>query len=1689
MSQISTISGTHPAQGPELAQSQGVARTSPNFRTPEALLARLSGVGKFSSPFKPKLVGGDSFLARLAAQFARRPLGNTPAGKLASEMLALADSLACGRLSSGDLSRLEALCLRSEGREFPADARDFCTALARAVMLRPLTDALAELPSKDMRTRLAEALHGQVEHLFSARNEFQFFQAEGELAGMRETFKELGILRDEQKGIFDHLDSILAHRKDIAEKLDIVSADVEKMKNGEVPDHSVDELMDSANRVCELFLADGDAPAMARVGTGLMRAKAESLASELTLSISETSAGFATRMEDLARDIRRTGGDLAALGSEVATLKDDLGRQSRLLTSDHAALLQGMAASLDRVLQVSQLLNEADELLGREGVSSAELLNKSRQLAEALAMHGLDSEDEARLNEGLGRLEPGIAHIHRQALRAEEDFASRIEEKLDKAWGEESFNAILHDIEERREALPHADLSQGGRESASGRLAELQHQAELGKFMIRFGEELVDFLELKDGTPALAELSGRLEEAKGRGLDTKEADGVLAGISKEHLASLKALADRQDKDIDASSKPSEVKTFFESMAEEAQRFLLPSDKADFDQMLERLIQKHGDAIYAKEAAPNLKGAAFSSLTEAHRAALKELCLSTGCPASLFNMLNDLEGRELTAVLEAFQRIQNARAAGQPPLAGDVGIMDAHFLRYPELDDAASLLLRQDGPDYRFDSVRMIRDLKAYMEQNFSSGLHKRLDLAGADKSEVSVLAELVAYAARARLADKAKLQQVDFTLIQALWVCRKAGEPSLSFEEFKLDLPEPYRGMPLLKEYMDAGISGRRTLKNLGNTLSLSSQGMGTRWALTGFLTEAQVQNVKWSAGLGVKGLYRELGLEEHASLTGHYKDILKGVKRAGGKDVLADIYGGMLSSAWKSQKDFLSTFDKITQDEQRRVMAGRLGLKPEDIQDVEKGSSLAVCVLLMDSVLSDPGISWEEQRDLVAGMDIQHRIYLDNSVMRGEGGLLPSSDENGQRFKKAKAAMKDSRSREDFELARKDMLSLIQELRLAERAEAVLYFKNFTRENQQDPAEAVNGKLDVVVRAAYYTKWEEGGRLRALCDRKAGSVLKMLDEHGIVAGAGHKQNEAIREANKDAEYVGKEAGAAVRKISKIFDEELQEKLTKLASLAVCEQITLSHSINTLDDLKNAMEEHKDSITDWTFYTSAFSRLKDMGLPQGVASLFLHMVLDSIDADFFVKMAKSGQKGENMKDRIASLVSAQMSELREHGRTLTLSRTSGGSLSLVAGEAGVADVGVIIQSARENGLSVWKDEGGTYHMTVMDGAKAGVTAEIAAEFKKLIRSVSLEAGVRAEAGVDGSLAHGCDLSFANSAHCQMFLFAILSRQTGPELFGLCEEASLVTEGGLGAKVGLSAKAHVSVEGEEALLATELGAGAEGGIKWSRSVSGGHTQRSRTVRGTVALKAAASLNLGVLEENVNSFAEKLKGKLTEKAEGKLDDVLSKAPEAVTDAVKEKVGELADEKSGQALDAFSKALDEFREKGEDGVLTAEKSCVFAYEETRTITERNSLTSGGRRVLEGYERVRAFAPENKAEAIDLMRQHDVSPACMSAILEHLKDMPASEGFRLELVSNMKASSVSAYNADPKAKLGKGAFELVEVRIVTEEAYEKERGLERGPVKVNVRRGFTRTQTVSFDPRLGAYERVVREAAKPGV
>ena len=1942
MSQINHINGNFPAQGVENTQPQAVTQAKPNYRNPATLLARLSGMGKFNSPFKPQLVGNDSYLARMTAQFARRPLGNNPAGNLASDMLALADSLANKALDRDDIARLDALRVQAEQDDMPADARNFCNALARATLLRPLTDAIASMGDKTMRTQLADALHGQVDKLFSAQSKVELQQASMELAGMRETFHSLGLLKSEHDVIFMHLNSILSFRGNLVLMMDEVAADKAKLEQGQAPALSLDDNVAKAERLYERATGDEAAPAFARMDLGNIAASAKGLAVALRSDATVRALDLSKSITSMATQARQQGADLEALSQNSAALKSELERKASSLLGEHHALLQGMHATLDGAIHTSQLLREADTLMGRAGVSPQEFTAKAQQFTEAMDRPGLEAEDALRLNDGKVRLDSKISELKLLALKDEQSFSTQMAElaeairaphsnleelganvatlkqslnqkayllgnslaalqaklttlectlkssqllreadalrnsanatpaelkdkasqltqaqsmpglaKEDKvhlmagvmlidsrvfqlefegqftarikdtttqirdrskgldapgkeiaalkteleqnsgklrgaqskrlsamldtldcclkagqltreadilwkaaeatpaelkakarqlseatsmpglafddnvaltacvnlldfktsqiqslalkqendridgirkdlaaATGEASYEPILAAIEERKAALPAAELADNDRASVSATLADLEHQAVVGKFMARLNDAIFDALEKKEGTPSLTEINQELSAAKAKGVDTSTAQSLLEDLSKEHLGRLTALANERAEALKNSARPSEEQLYLEDMANEAALFLLPGDKDSFAPVLPQLRQAQADAIYAKEILPHLKGEALA-LGTAHKDALRELCLAGACHASLFTMLNGLDASSLTALLDAFVQVQADKASGKAPHSESVSILDAHFLRYPELDDIASTLLKTGDPDYHFDSVRMLRDLKAHMEQDFPSSLRKKLALAGNSASDISFLAEVVAMAAKARLVDKAKLQQIDFSLIQALWYCRKDNEPALTFESFKLDLPAPYNTMPLLQKYMDAGIGGRSALKSLSNSASLASMGMGTRRQLMGFLTEAQAQNIRWAAGMGVKGLYKELGLDEQDSLEGRFPNELEKEKVAGGKDAQAAAASGMVDTLRGQQKKFEEQMRVHAEDTVRCTMAKRLGQDPESVKDISKGSSLAACVLLLHHVLTDTNITdMKLLQNFIMSLELQWHIHLDKGMAGANAFMV--SDSNGKKFKEAMQALQSSADKDGvfggkaFQEARQAMLTLMQDLKLAERAEAVFYFKPF---GKQDPEAAVKGKLWHAVANKADSYWLKQDPLRDLYDQKVGAILQQLKTNGVVAGTGHQQNVEMDQASKDAAYLSKESSLTLKQITEKFNKATQERIGKIVSLALCEQVARSEEFNSLDDLQNAYADHNDKLESWGFYRDTLSRLAEMGLPEGVSSLFLRYTLDSMDENFFVDLAKEGQKGVKPREGLANLVEAQMAELQEEGKTLTLSNNTTGKLALSTASVSVVDAGVNIGLAHQNGLSVWKDRDGSYHMTFSNGVEGTVQAKLGVEFQYVIKAVTLKAIATAEAHMQGNVARGCDLSFANATHCQMFLYAMLSGQTCSELFALCEKASLVTKGGLGAGFSLKAEAQVAFDEEEDLLAAELGGAIEGSIEWSREENSELSLRSRKVKGSLALEASASLNLGVLDDNITSFANSLKEKISEKVEGKIDSLRPDAvPEALADAAKSKLNDMLDEKSGTALGALSDHLQDAGAKGEDGVLSAEKSRVFAYEETRTITEKASRSSAGKnkRVLAAYTRVRAFEPENKAEAIDLMHKHKVSPECISAILEEFKDMPANEGFRLELVSNMKASAVDAYNADPKAKIGKGPLELTEVRVITKESYTKEQNFERGPANVSIQRGFIHSHTKSFDAKLWAYERAVKAA-----
>jgi len=1057
-------------------------------------------------------------------------------------------------------------------------------------------------------------------------------------------------------------------------------------------------------------------------------------------------------------------------------------------------------------------------------------------------------------------------------------------------------------------------------------------------------------------------------------------------------------------------------------AEQAEHRLLPEARAEFEQKLAALTTQTEEAIYEKTVGPELQGqGAFANLDETRKVALKELCIQGGCHPSLISILKEQAGTGgLNDSLSAAARIFAAKNENRPPELKDIEQLDRMLLPHPELDDAAQALLDREGdePDYRFASVRNSRDLGIYMEKQFPKALREQLGIKGNEPTTVESLQRLVAQAAQGDGSAARRLQQLDLTLLQALYCARKAEDPQLSFEAFKQELPAPFNTMPLLKEHLDAGIRGRRDLKLLGKTIEGLSEGLGSKKNMLRFLSQVQSADPRWAAGTALNGLYRSLNIKRNADRKGMFQDAVKDTKRTAAQREQADSTALGAVHDLRLAKARLEDAERaIKGDDVRCSMAARLGIDPDEAKPKVTGATLATGILMLDRILHDDSLNEVHIQNLIKCIRFQNCMILDGKAMQGHAVRLGGSDKMGKAFKEAVDILKDPNNlitdegKIKFNNAKNTILEMMDDDQsymngLRERAKAVVFFKNF---GSNSPIEDIHHEF------ANIQDREIQKNIKNLSSVEAGAYetykQTLTSELVNIIGTGSRQGELIGYAQQDQLVSEQEAQKVLDKAKNAYAKKEQEVLSQVTAMIVCEQFVRGGF---------SSEGEPDVRPGTPFYADCLKELTNMGIPAATAEVYLQQTLGTMKEGFFATLARQGLQGADTYTEIFRLVDMYMDELNI-GNSLTFKKTSGVSVNVPVVEAGAAEVSVHLDVARENGISVWKDSNGQYHMTLMKGASIGVGVEAKVGFDSIINAVEATADVNAQGGV------GCDLSFPNQAQCQIFLSAVLGGKSGPELLGLCDQASVVSEVGVGVEASLTVGASISIEEDVDIVSLEASVSAGISGLWTTATNGEDTQRTRTVHGFVSVSAEFSLG-------------------TEE----MQDDLEELQNTVTDITAE-VG------SGEDIAETIGSLS----------LSQEATLRHEYEEQRSVT---TDTRNGK--LKGSERVRAFAFSDKQEALALLRDAGVPLQTLRDVQEDLKKLPEGQSFRIELASDMREDAVQAYNAQTGAqKQIRGRdFDLREVRLVTEDSVEQSSELELRIVKLHSGRSLNRTHTEAY-------------------
>lgn len=833
---------TAPTQGPSVASAVQ--------KTPVALLARLSGSGTEKPAFDPSRLHEKSHLHHVAGKLAQRPLGDSDGARAAAEALELVESLQGKPVTEEDLAKLEELRAKARQSDDTGEAGNYCDTLAKVLLLRPMMEKLETVHSPEARAQLADVLHSQMDRLLSVTTPQHFEQIKSELRATRELYKQEGMLGSEQETAFGRLDELLSYRQNYMTTLDTLQKNAEHVKNREASALQLNNVLHDVEALRDNRMETDSASSVPPLRPGFqpLQTEAGKLASELYHFAKGEARELSDQIDALLAQIRNSEATLADVDKKIGDLRAELGKKAGVLTEYDRLELQGRIDCLAGSCRGSRAGSRGESALQQVrqgGITAPQLETLQAELSKGIDDLALNEDDRDKLNDILNQMGSKSGELRESARQAESQFATGIEREIRTATTPERYAQLAQGIDahlEWLENLPdNGNLSPKDKDEAATKLRELGQQCLMKEFTV----VLADAQSTRLNAPSVAQCADHLNELLGRrGIDQAEIRAKLKAKSDEASNELGAkIADLQTKVPTMTVE--QLRTLpLTDIAEAMERRLLPEARATLDQKLSDLISLAEETILKETVGQDLEGTgAFGSLNEPQKATLRELCIRGGCHPSLIAALKDAaKANGLEALLEAAANLFEAQRGNGTPAPKDSEHLDAFLLPHPELDDVARSILGNGSgePDYRFDSARNSRDLGIYMDRHFPKALKRKLGLQENAPVGVDTLKNLVQQAANAHGRQGRTLKKVDLTLIQALWYAEKAQKPDLSFEAFKQGLPRPFNTMPMLKEHLAAGISGRRDLKKLGETVEGISHGLGSKKALVRFLTQAQ---------------------------------------------------------------------------------------------------------------------------------------------------------------------------------------------------------------------------------------------------------------------------------------------------------------------------------------------------------------------------------------------------------------------------------------------------------------------------------------------------------------------------------------------------------------------------------------------------------------------------------------------------------------------------------------------------------------------------------------------------------------------------------------------------------------------------------------------------------------------------------
>lgn len=1417
---------------------------------------------------------------------ADRPL-NGPLADVADETVAL---LMLGGSIRGDgVERLaelraEGLAANLDARISPEDRaafRAFMDAACSAALIAPLTGEIAAA-NPAAAAGIVEMGSAIMERLASATTPDALEQLRDSLNGLRALLEQEGAFGANAQEAFSRLEALFDGKARALASIDELLARVNGLKGGAPED--IRALADVVRETAGRLRGASPDPGLPALGEVFLDAQA-SEADALTSALAGLSSAVAGPLLEAGGAL--LGGlvnDAAAAAARkegaAGRIADDAAGASKLLERFSEASGKCLAGDADKLARLSgqlasaaaaaRKLSDAAALSEASGRSAASLEAASRELSE-LDRSRLPAKLSAALDREAGMLDAGARGLRAGAARHEERFIESITERIGRDHAaSKDLGGIRDDIHKHIDGLAkgfNPNLSDTQLAEVKERLLNLAQQT----FIEEFAAGISDAVSTRLDAPSLAECAERISASTDLSQAARaELEGKLSAASKGILSGLsdrmKALTDR----IPAMTFEELLDLPTADLMREGEMRLLPGEREAFRRDMDALFEAASRRFETLEFA-SLDAAWTSSLSDSAKSGLRRLLSTGGHAPGLARALTGMSGEILCGLAE-----------GAPASGETMRELERRLLPEPGLDEALGAIRRAmtDGSPEAIEkadasqaSLIARRNVMTLAGALLSKGTIKAMGgVEGEHPSVISgeALRLLITAAAdrksppgqAAGTVERLRLSGADLTLLRARLAFDKAE--GRSFEDFRADLPEPFKSIPNLESVLGTNLSSTRTLASIGRDAARVARGFG---GINGTAGRDMLEvcerlargDDRWAAGAALTRISRNL--LNARSVTGEQANegqatalrsaigramdsrrvpdrlrdalrVLTGSAQAGvsASDADAQIArfcaqsDDLVADALKMNADadaLAAAREAVLKDPGRQEMLRRLSeFRPEAVEGTNGalvigkgfeggigGAMLSTGVLLLEEILEHPeglgegkGVAGFTERQALIRM-LDFQRHADLGRMEGKSAPGPLSGAPKD-FADLIDALRRAPTEAAFNDASARMLGMLKAANADEKARTVLFFKGF---RSHEGVEAMNQKIGMTLTHAAKKdlKTNPDSPLAALRQRLQTQLAGR-------AGAAGRQNDAAEIAALERRNALEQAEATLASSTRFFSSRVLDAVDRTVELSLCHAfLSFGPDAGSLEDVLKAERESR-SPGAGPLFSKALDHARRLGLEEGVAKPFLMKAIGSMGPDYFTALQKNTRAKAELAFREAATRLQTPSQMRALIRA--------GAFKSVVHDLvdGMKDPGatLTLSADREASLTFPVFESGSIEVSA--GLSAAVRNGVAvrrdgdgALRMTLLRTRSASACAAIEglldlfeagAKISGGIGTGCEITFRNDAACERLLTALLAGDA-PQAAGLLPASGEIRRASLVSVEGeLSIEASISVSG-------------------------------------------------------------------------------------------------------------------------------------------------------------------------------------------------------------------------------------------------------------------------------------------------